>query len=839
MADKELKVKVKVEEEGLEPGKIKSYAAQIKELKKTLQELPEGTAEYTKVQKAINDLKESQEDLNRASKPLAERFKELGGPLGRVAGIVDDVGDKFSALKGGLTQLGLGFKTFSQAVMTSGIGAIVVLVGLLVAAVMKAAESFEPLQRAMGRLTAAGGKIMDVLKPLTDFILNGVVFAIDLLATGVGILTGKLDEMNKEAANAEGLKQLEKNIKTTELFLSANADKYDQYTQRKLKANLEYNKKVVEINKLEGYSEIQKQSLLKQERDKADREIRRADADRAKANAENTKKAVDDAKKVADAGKQAAAAQKQAAAQRIQDRKSALQAEAAFEEANAALKKALDLENAKTQSERDKIEENFTKASFERKKKALETEQKLFAQGTAEYKAYNTQLVTLQADYINKNTDAARKQREQETAALKKELDNQIKLETDKDNTSFTNLKILLDKRMNAELEAEGLTESAKQLIRDDYAKRYKDALEGDITILKAATDKKLALNDLEVAGLNKIVDSEKETTEARISALKRLQEEAIKDRDIKLEALETEKLKRLEAGQSEIDVAKYVADQKLLIEQGFSDQVEPYIQKTKQIVEASNKANFDSYLALGSAIGSVSQAFEQGSKEAQAFAAIQELVNVATQANVIVTNLQTLGLFAKAQAETANAAATGVAAGAEGLKQGAKIPFPLNLVAIAAIVGALVSGYVSLKRVFSGTAGTVPTGGSIGTPTIPTNGGRINVIASRAEGGPVYGAGTSTSDSIPAMLSNGEFVVNAASTRKFGPIISAINEYGKQPQANFSLGSLSSSMSSNNSLVDIMTGAMDRMPQKTYVVANEMTNQQQFERTIKSRSLI
>ena len=48
-----------------------------------------------------------------------------------------------------------------------------------------------------------------------------------------------------------------------------------------------------------------------------------------------------------------------------------------------------------------------------------------------------------------------------------------------------------------------------------------------------------------------------------------------------------------------------------------------------------------------------------------------------------------------------------------------------------------------------------------------------------RASGGLVSGPGTSTSDSIDAKLSNGEFVVNAASTKSFLPILNAINESG------------------------------------------------------------
>lgn len=44
------------------------------------------------------------------------------------------------------------------------------------------------------------------------------------------------------------------------------------------------------------------------------------------------------------------------------------------------------------------------------------------------------------------------------------------------------------------------------------------------------------------------------------------------------------------------------------------------------------------------------------------------------------------------------------------------------------------------------------------------------------ATGGRVFGAGGDTTDSIPAMLSNGEFVVNAKATRKFRPLLESIN---------------------------------------------------------------
>jgi lambda family phage tail tape measure protein len=63
-------------------------------------------------------------------------------------------------------------------------------------------------------------------------------------------------------------------------------------------------------------------------------------------------------------------------------------------------------------------------------------------------------------------------------------------------------------------------------------------------------------------------------------------------------------------------------------------------------------------------------------------------------------------------------------------------------------------------------------TGGSVGGITDAVGGG----TRSFATGGSVTGAGTGTSDSIPAMLSNGEYVMTAAATSKYGSLLDSMN---------------------------------------------------------------
>ena len=65
---------------------------------------------------------------------------------------------------------------------------------------------------------------------------------------------------------------------------------------------------------------------------------------------------------------------------------------------------------------------------------------------------------------------------------------------------------------------------------------------------------------------------------------------------------------------------------------------------------------------------------------------------------------------------------------------------------------------------------------GSEGTGGLLGKLGQIFLPMKKASGGHISGPGTATSDSIPAMLSNGEFVVNAAATTRNRGILEAIN---------------------------------------------------------------
>jgi pimeloyl-ACP methyl ester carboxylesterase len=114
-----------------------------------------------------------------------------------------------------------------------------------------------------------------------------------------------------------------------------------------------------------------------------------------------------------------------------------------------------------------------------------------------------------------------------------------------------------------------------------------------------------------------------------------------------------------------------------------------------------------------------------------------------------------------------------------------------------------------SMAKLFAGNGSAGGSGGLWGA--LSSMGSGVARMFGFATGGYVSGPGTPTSDSIPAMLSNGEFVINAAATRKFLPLLQAINggSYGQFSEGGFLGGGLSAgtSFSGYSSLTPVYEG--------------------------------
>jgi len=290
----------KTEESG---KKTESYAKQIKEARIQLIALGERTADnaeqYDYLTSRIQQLSDKQEDLQFGTKKLDDALSAIPGPIGQAASAFKGLDDGLKNLKSALStlqrdfkgtlptvdgikkgfsdfgdsiknfkisDLSKGFKSLmptldgvkggllnvGKALAATGIGAIAILVGLLVAAFVKLLATSKPIQDALGRFGTLFETLMDGIKPVVDIIANGLVAAMDGLSKALAFVTGNLDEYNKKLADKKAADDAKNNLARLQRDFEANGDKYDEYTQRKMKADLDYQAKVQELREAIG-----------------------------------------------------------------------------------------------------------------------------------------------------------------------------------------------------------------------------------------------------------------------------------------------------------------------------------------------------------------------------------------------------------------------------------------------------------------------------------------------------------------------------------------------------------------------------------------------------------
>lgn len=292
---------------------------------------------------------------------------------------------------------------------------------------------------------------------------------------------------------------------------------------------------------------------------------------------------------------------------------------------------------------------------------------------------------------------------------LQKEIDNRTKLislqlEAVKEGSEQEyqlKMQQLVSQR-DSELADKELTEQMKQAITDKYNKQMDDL----------------------------VTQHEKDLSEK--------QQEAIRLR------MENEIMQMQQSGASELDILQQQAEQKLELlnsiqqQEGESEQEflnrklqanQEYIDAKKAIADKEVEIEQTKLEAIESVTGGLASAFEALGENNKAFAILSK----------------TLAL-AEIAINTGKALAAGIA-------QAQSVPFPANIAAIATTVGTILANIATA----------------------------INTVKSAkfATGGLVTGPGTGTSDSVSAQLSNGESVMTARATSMFAPILSSFNQMG------------------------------------------------------------
>jgi hypothetical protein len=689
----------------------------------------------------------------------------------------------------------IAFGVLRAVLFSLGIGAIIAAVGFLIDKLSSWFSSTKEVDAANQKLT----ETLAGLQRQLDVTQQSIVDETKLLVTRAKIAGKTTDEISAIEISAIQ-KRIEANKKGRELL-----DRNAQQILTDTKITAEQRKKLLEDNEKAIVKNSQENTdlLVAQRQALADDELRRAEE----------KKAKDDKNE--------------------QDRKTKAREfnEKRLQEQKAQLDAEIQLEINSENTRRDLLE-------------------RLLQERLALEKLTGNRLLLAQQENSEKVTNAIKDDAQKVLDLRAKELDALIELEKNKGEqgleVNFTILRERLDERMKIELkELEGVenAEAQKQLIREKYARIAEDLEKKIINdrIQRQITGWDNELQNLELSyadrtsKLSAILDAinELEFTKDEEGLQRRLQLResyqklfldsltAQGDEQRNLIQANTTEASRFDSeyytqlrNSYDSDLANYrqALDDKKITQQQYT-QFEAETNKARRdldILEAQSKA--DTAAAVGNAVQGVAEIIGQNTVAGKALAIAAATIN--TYAAIAGQLAAFAGVpipgFAIAQA---------IATGAVGLAQIAKI---------------LKVKVPSASDTTSGTA----------EQKLGAVGGVIQVQGQRrAAGGLITGAGNEYSDSIPTMLSNGEFVVNARSTRAFQPLLTAINSYGSSPQfAGGTLGMVSNIMSANGqneSLSKVVSDTIAAQPIRTYVSSTEISNNQQFDRIVKSRSLI
>ena len=294
-----------------------------------------------------------------------------------------------------------------------------------------------------------------------------------------------------------------------------------------------------------------------------------------------------------------------------------------------------------------------------------------------------------------------------------------------------------LKKRLDEE---KNLTASARDAINRTIIAKRQEMNQQIAEIDKAATDEQIQ-KDAEM--LQRKAEVERMSMENRLNAvqegsllfLELSRQQADKEHELRQQEIDQEllleqnRIENLVASEEEKNALLELAQQKHNQQTIANDKERAEAQK--QIAQAEKQMKLDAYNSVKSGIDAMAQ-------HSKAFAIMSKTIALAE----IAIN-------------TGKAIAAGVA-------QAMSVPFPGNLIAIATTVGTVLANIASaISTVKSAKF---------------AKGGRVDT-RQYASGGDVRGAGTGTSDSIHAMLSNGESVMTAAATSMYAPVLSAMNQ--------------------------------------------------------------
>lgn len=711
--------------------------AKGEELKNKINEVTDalkGAEEETqRYYRNVGNYKNAIIEAANANIPFVEQINQMVTALGGLKDYFSGVKGEMVAVSAGTSGLTKVLKLLKVALVSTGIGALVVALGSLVAWFTKTQKGVETANKIMGALGATINVIIDRASKLGSALVNLFTGNFkkageDAKAVFSGIGKEIADETKQAWKLAEVLNEIDKKEVMLSMSRAANraeieklkkaADDQTLSTQERIKAA----EKAAEIEK----KDLNVQTQLAEARlantlgfTKMTGEVRKlmeqikagdVTADEVIGKLGLSESTIEDLKNFRDQfnelqelmedsyGRQTEqqntlnSIRQEGADKAKEAKQKELEAIRAAEDAMLALVKD------KREQARKEVELTYSR-QIEDLKISLKQEENLTVKAR---QAINDQIKALEQQ---KSMELQKLSDEE----LQKEIDNRTKLislqlESVREGSEQEyQLKMQqLDAQRAAELADKELTEQMKQAIVDKYDKQMDDL----------------------------ILQREQEISEK--------QQEAVRLR------MENEIMQLQQSGASELEILQEQASQKLELLNSIQQQEG---ESEQEFLNRKLQANQE-YIEAKKAIADKEVEIEQVK-----FQAIETITSGLSSAfETLGENNKTFAILSKTLALAEIAINTGKALAA-GIAQAQSVPFPANLAAIATTVATILSNI------------------AVATKTVKS--------AKFATGGLVTGPGTGTSDSIPAQLSNGESVMTARATSMFAPLLSSFNQMG------------------------------------------------------------
>jgi hypothetical protein len=762
-------------------------------------------------QELTEQLKEYNEQLNEASQAAGSFKDNIGNYKESVKAAiqetslfgvsVNDIGTAFNTAKLGILQASGSLNVFKIALAATGIGAIVIILGSLITFLTQTQEGanklaqaiavFKPLINGVVSVFAELGKIVFSVVEGFTALAEGALNFFGFAATDSKEVVKNLQEIEKREV---GLLALEKqNIAEQERLKNIRDDESRSFAERR-KANDDAFKKELERINIVLKLEEEKLKAFQKELELKPKTLRTVDDER---------KIQGQIQLIAEKKEESLGRQNEFITNQVsllRDQK-ALEAEilqinldkeivsgkiieGSQQELNARLdieKKKRDaiLETFKTSNNAAKLGVNFAKLTNEEIAKQLK---RLGGEAEKTIAESELNIATIQKDFRDKQIESYQTAVDAQAQALEKQKENQAN--ADAQNIAGLELRVLKEdeftqarltdeinlSKKRTEIEAQSLTGNERLLriqqgeqeiqdLRNTFAENQKQGQQKLFDELAKFNEDTLNLTlartNAEISANQKVADSFSSLAQSTIT-----NETLSFDQRLSL-------------------TSSYYAKQQSLILENQTKQIEAETIATQQQLANEQLTALE--------------------RERIQFESTQRIKDIQVAAFGEVTASKASNQDAQTEInalsvdnELATAAAIGNAAG--GLSQ----LLGENTVAgkFFAIAQAQINSYLAFTKVLNDDL-IQPTfirpiiGGVILAQGLAQAAKIAGVKVKKAKGGLITGKGTGTSDDIPAMLSNGESVMTAKTTKMFAPQLSAMNVAGGGVPFKFASGGL------------------------------------------------